>query len=43
MQIVADIDKAKFVDAMAPAMPAFEQKFGRDTIDAIRHMNLVSE
>lgn len=43
MQIVTDVDKAKFVDAMAPAMPAFEQKFGRETIDAIRHVKLVSQ
>jgi tripartite ATP-independent transporter DctP family solute receptor len=43
MQIVTDIDKGKFVDALAPAMPAFEQKFGRETIDGIRHMKLVSE
>jgi TRAP-type transport system periplasmic protein len=36
MQVITDIDKAKFADAMAPAMPAFEKKFGRDLIDAIR-------
>ncbi|HWD57062.1 MAG TPA: DctP family TRAP transporter solute-binding subunit [Stellaceae bacterium] len=40
MQIVTDIDKAKFADAMAPAMPAFEQKFGRDTVDAIRNVQV---
>src|SRR5579872_2535456 len=43
MQIVADIDKPRFVDAMAPAMPAFEQKFGKGMIDAIRNVNVVSQ
>lgn len=43
MQIVTDIDKAKFADAMAPAMPAFEQKFGHDMIDAIRNVKVVSQ
>jgi tripartite ATP-independent transporter DctP family solute receptor len=43
MQIVSSIDKAKFADAMAPAMPAFEQKFGRDTIDAIRNVKIGSQ
>jgi tripartite ATP-independent transporter DctP family solute receptor len=43
MQIVTDIDKAKFIDAMAPTMPGFEQKFGRDVIDAIRNVKVVSQ
>lgn len=43
MQIVANIDKAKFIDAMASAMPAFEQKFGRDVVDAIRNVKVVSQ
>jgi tripartite ATP-independent transporter DctP family solute receptor len=43
MQIITDIDKAAFANAMAPAMPAFEQKFGRETLDAIRHVKIVSE
>ncbi len=42
LQVIADIDKAKFIDAMAPAMPSFEQKFGRDTIDSIRGVKVVS-
>jgi tripartite ATP-independent transporter DctP family solute receptor len=43
MEVVTDIDKAKFAAAMAPAMPAFEQKFGRETIDAIRSVDVVSQ
>ena len=43
MQIVTDVDKAKFADAMAPAMPGFEQKFGHDMIDAIRSVKVVSQ
>jgi TRAP-type transport system periplasmic protein len=36
MEVVTDIDKVKFADAMASAIPDFEKKFGRDTIEAIR-------
>ncbi len=36
MEVVTDIDKAKFADARGSVMPAFEKKFGRDMIDAIR-------
>ena len=43
MQIVTGIDKAKFIDATAPAMPDFEQKFGHDVIDAIRNVKVVSQ
>ena len=43
MQIVTDIDKAKFADAMAPAMPSFEQKFGHEMIDAIRNVKVVAQ
>lgn len=43
MQIVTNIDKAKFIDAMAPAMPVFEQKFGHDMIDSIRNVKVVSQ
>jgi TRAP-type transport system periplasmic protein len=43
MQIISSIDKAKFADAVAPAMPTFEQKFGRDTIDAIRNVKIGSQ
>jgi TRAP-type C4-dicarboxylate transport system substrate-binding protein len=42
MQVVAKIDKAKFIDAMAPAIASFEQKFGAETIGAIRNVNVVS-
>jgi TRAP-type C4-dicarboxylate transport system substrate-binding protein len=37
MQVVTEMDKAKFAETMASAMPTFEKKFGRDTIEAIRH------
>jgi hypothetical protein len=40
---VDDIDKAKFAGAMAPVMSAFEQKFGRETIDTIRHMKVADQ
>ncbi|MGA8399832.1 MAG: DctP family TRAP transporter solute-binding subunit [Stellaceae bacterium] len=43
MEVVTDLDKAKFAAAMAPAMPAFEQKFGRETIDAVRSVDVVSQ
>jgi tripartite ATP-independent transporter DctP family solute receptor len=43
MQTVTSIDKAKFADGVAPAMPAFEKKFGRDTIDAIRNVRVVNQ
>jgi len=43
MEVVTDIDKVKFADAMASAMPGFETKFGHDTIDTIRHAKLASQ
>jgi tripartite ATP-independent transporter DctP family solute receptor len=43
MEVVTDIDKAKFVDTMAPAMPDFEKKFGREMIEAIRNVKVVSQ
>src|SRR6185437_1091214 len=41
MQVVTSIDKAKFAAAMAPAMPAFEQKYGADMIARIREYKMV--
>jgi TRAP-type transport system periplasmic protein len=35
MEVVTDIDKTTFADAMASVMPAYDKKFGRDLIDAI--------
>lgn len=43
MEVVTDIDKAKFADAIASAMPAFENRFGRDVIDAIRHAQVAAQ
>ena len=43
MQVVTDIDKAKFADAMASVMPVYEKKFGRDLIDAIRQAKVASQ
>lgn len=43
MQVVTSIDKAKFADAMAPVMPAFEKRFGRDVIDAVRNAKVASK
>ena len=43
MEVVTDIDKAQFADAMAAAMPAFEKKFGRDMIDAIRQAKIAAQ
>jgi TRAP-type transport system periplasmic protein len=43
MQVTAGIDKTKFADAMAPVMPAFEKKFGRDVIDAVRNAKVASK
>ena len=36
MQVVTSIDKGKFAAAMAPTMPAFEQKYGAATLTRIR-------
>jgi tripartite ATP-independent transporter DctP family solute receptor len=36
MQVVTSIDKSKFAAAMAPIMPAFEQKYGAATLAQIR-------
>jgi tripartite ATP-independent transporter DctP family solute receptor len=41
MQVVTAIDKGKFAAAMAPAMPAFEQKYGVDMIARIREYKMV--
>lgn len=41
MQVVTTIDKSKFAAAMAPAMPAFEQKYGADMIAHIREYKVV--
>lgn len=43
MQVTASIDRAKFADAMAPVMPAFEKKFGPDVIDAVRNAKVASK
>jgi TRAP-type C4-dicarboxylate transport system substrate-binding protein len=43
MEVVTDIDKAKFADAMASAMPTFEKKFGRDMIEAIRQAKVAAQ
>ena len=37
MQVMASIDRARFVAAMAPATPEFEKMFGRQPIEQIRH------
>ena len=42
MQVVPSIDKAKFAAAMAPAMPAFEQKYGAAVIERIRAYKVAS-
>lgn len=36
MEVVTDVDRAKFAAAMAPANPIFAQKFGDDRIQQIR-------
>src|SRR6185437_8085771 len=41
MQVVTSIDKSKFAAAMAPAMPAFEQKYGAAMIERIREYKVV--
>lgn len=41
MQVVTSIDKGKFAAAMAPIMPAFEQKYGAATIRRIREYRVV--
>jgi tripartite ATP-independent transporter DctP family solute receptor len=43
MQVITNIDKAKFADAMASVMPVYEKKFGRDLIDAIRQAKVASQ
>lgn len=43
MEVVTDIEKVKFADAMTSAMPAFEQKFGREMIAAIRRAKIASQ
>lgn len=43
MQVVTKIDKAKFAEGVAPAMPGFEEKFGRDMIDTIRDVKIVRQ
>ena len=35
--VIENIDKAKFVATMAPAMADFEKQFGKANIDAIRN------
>jgi TRAP-type transport system periplasmic protein len=40
MSVVREIDKAAFIAAMAPAMPAFESKFGAATIALLRGQKL---
>ena len=36
MEVVTDVDRAKFAAAMAPANPIFAQQFGGDRIQQIR-------
>jgi len=36
VQVISDIDRARFAAAMAPAMPEYEKRFGHDLIDRIR-------
>ncbi len=36
VQVIADIDRARFAAAMAGAMPEYEKRFGRDLIERIR-------
>jgi len=43
VQVTASIDKAKFADAMASVMPAFEKNFGRDVIAAVRNAKVASK
>jgi tripartite ATP-independent transporter DctP family solute receptor len=38
MQVVPEIDRARFVAAMAPAMPGYQKRFGNDLIDRIRRI-----
>ena len=42
MQVVTSIDKGKFAAAMAPIMPAFEQKYGAAAIARIRDYKVAS-
>jgi TRAP-type C4-dicarboxylate transport system substrate-binding protein len=36
MQLVANVDRQAFVDALKTAEPEFEKRFGKDTLAAIR-------
>ena len=38
MTVTENIDKAKFVAALAPVFADFEKQFGKPAIDAIRNV-----
>ena len=40
MEVVEDVDRAAFEEALAPAYEAFAEEFGQDKIDAIRNTGL---
>jgi TRAP-type C4-dicarboxylate transport system substrate-binding protein len=37
MTVIDNIDKAKFVAALAPVESQFEKQFGKDNLDKIRN------
>jgi TRAP-type C4-dicarboxylate transport system substrate-binding protein len=37
MQVVTDVDRAKFQEALEPAYAEYSKKFGKDKIDQIRN------
>jgi tripartite ATP-independent transporter DctP family solute receptor len=38
MEVVENVDKAKFVATLAPVMAQFEKEFGKETLDKIRNV-----
>ena len=38
MQVVADIDRARFVAVMASVEPEYERRFGKEQIERIRQI-----
>jgi hypothetical protein len=38
MQVLTEIDRARFATVMATVAPEYERRFGREQIDRIRHV-----
>jgi len=40
MQVVEEVDRAAFEEALAPAFAEFAERFGQEKIDAIRNVGM---